>query len=224
MIETKNGSPGEMVVGHKVIVLIPAYNEERHIGSVVLRAQKQVDTIIVVDDGSNDATADIARAAGATVVRLEENMGKGVALSTGFQKASELDADVLVTIDGDGQHLPEELRRVIEPICRGEADLVIGSRYLKATSNVPRHRIWGHKVFNWLTRMTSGLKVSDSQSGFRAFSRAAIDLISFSSDSFSVESEMPGHPWRFDAFLSILYKRPSCHARLAQQRQSVVFP
>ena len=190
MMETKIGRYSDKIFDHKIVALIPAYNEERHIGSVVLMTRIQIDTIIVVDDGSCDATADIARAAGAIVVCLEKNMGKGAALCAGFLKASELDVDVLVCIDGDGQHLPEELGRVIEPICMGEADLVIGSRYLEATSNVPRHRIWGHILFNWITRWSSGTGSSDSQSGFRAFSRAAVDLISFQSEGFSVESEM----------------------------------
>ena len=189
-METKRGSRAKKIFDHKIVALIPAYNEERHIGSVVLKAYTQVDTVIVVDDGSCDATAGIARAAGATVVRLEENCGKGVALGAGFRKASRLDFDVLVCLDGDGQHLPEELSQVIEPVCLGEADLVIGSRYLETTSDVPRHRIWGHRFFNWLTGWTSGTPASDSQSGFRAFSRKAVDLISFQSDSFEVESEM----------------------------------
>ena len=187
---TKNSSYANKIIDHKVVALIPAYNEDCHIGSVVLKARNLVDTIIVVDDGSNDATVDIARAAGAIVVCLKENMGKGVALCAGFQKASELDVDVLVCIDGDGQHLPEELGRVIEPVCAGEADLVIGSRYLEATSHVPHLRIWGHILFNWITRWASGTQSSDSQSGFRAFSRAAVELISFQSEGFSVESEM----------------------------------
>ena len=186
----KNGSIASTLVKHKVALLIPAYNEECHIGSVVLKARNLVDRIIVVDDGSDDATADIARAAGAIVVCLKENMGKGVALCAGFKKAGELDVDVLVCIDGDGQHLTEEVGLVIEPICLGEADLVIGSRYLEATSNVPQHRIWGHRFFNLITRWSSGTQSSDSQSGFRAFSRAAVELLSFQSNGFSVESEM----------------------------------
>jgi glycosyltransferase involved in cell wall biosynthesis len=173
-----------------LIALIPAYNEERFIGSVVLKARKYVDTVMVVDDGSRDLTAEIARAAGAIVVRLETNRGKGVALNAGFQKARELDAQVLVVLDADGQHRPEEIPAVVAPILNGEADIVIGSRYLDRKSRVPFARIWGHKVFTSATNWLSGTHLTDSQSGFRAFSKNAIQTINFESKDFSVESEM----------------------------------
>ena len=174
----------------KVVAVIPAYNEERFIGSVVLRARRYADTVVVVDDGSTDATADIAHAAGATVVRHEHNQGKGVALNTGFDRARELDPDVVVTLDADGQHLPEELTLVAAPILQGRADIVVGSRYLEKRCSVPLHRIWGHQVFNFVTNQVSGVCLTDSQSGFRAFSPQALDTISFHSNGFSVESEM----------------------------------
>jgi glycosyltransferase involved in cell wall biosynthesis len=174
----------------RVVAVIPAYNEGRSIGSVVLLAQKYADRVIVVDDGSADATAEIAGAAGATVVQHLENAGKGVALNTGFQVAAELGADVVVTIDGDGQHLPEELPMVAGPVLEGRADIVVGSRYLEQRSDVPRAQIWGHQVFNFITNRSSGVSVTDSQSGFRAFSSRAVRTIAFSSHGFSVESEM----------------------------------
>lgn len=173
-----------------IVALIPAYNEERFIGSVVLRALRYASRVIVVDDGSSDATAEIAEAAGAQVVRHGQNRGKGAALNTGLQIACQLDADVVVTFDGDGQHLPEELPGVILPVCNGEADLVVGSRYLGAASQVPPGRVWGHRLFNILVNGLSGVALSDSQSGFRAFSRSALQSLSFSSAGFSVESEM----------------------------------
>jgi glycosyltransferase involved in cell wall biosynthesis len=173
-----------------LIALIPAYNEERFIGSVVLKARKYVDTVMVVDDGSRDLTAEIARAAGAIVIRLETNRGKGAALSSGFEKARELDAQALVVLDGDGQHRPEEIPTVVAPILNGEADIVIGSRYLDRKSRVPFFRIWGHKVFTSATNWLSGTHLTDSQSGFRAFSKNAIQTINFESKDFSVESEM----------------------------------
>jgi len=174
----------------RVVVVIPAYNEERLIGSVVLRAQKLADKIIVVDDGSIDSTAEIAEMAGATVVRHERNQGKGVALNTGFSYARKLQPDMTITLDADGQHLPEEIVRLVEPILDGTADIVVGSRYLQNTSNVPTHRIWGHRLFNMMTEQVSGVELSDSQSGFRAFSNHALHAITFKSKSFSVESEM----------------------------------
>jgi glycosyltransferase involved in cell wall biosynthesis len=169
---------------------MPAFNEESTIGSVVLKTRRYADTIIVVDDGSNDATAEIATDAGAVVVCHDRNLGKGQALNTGFRKARELGADIVVTIDADGQHLPEELDGVLAPVLMETADLVVGSRYLTEANGVPRHRKWGHKVFNLITGWTSGTLTTDSQSGFRAFSRAALETVSFSSSGFSVESEM----------------------------------
>jgi glycosyltransferase involved in cell wall biosynthesis len=146
--------------------------------------------VVVVDDGSSDNTPDIAQAAGAIVVRHERNLGKGAALNTGFRKARQLGADVVVTLDGDGQHRPEELAQVVIPVLSGEADIVIGSRYLESECDVPRHRAWGHRVFNLITRLASGTPASDSQSGYRAFSSKAVEAISFQSTGFSVESEM----------------------------------
>jgi len=174
----------------QVVVVIPAYNEERFIGSVVLRAQKSADRIIVVDDGSIDATAEVAQAAGAIVIQHEQNKGKGVALNTGFQYARKLKPEMVITIDADGQHVPEEIDRLSAPIREGTADIVVGSRYLEKTSKVPRHRIWGHRFFNIMTGQASGVSLSDSQSGFRAFSKRALETITFKSSSFSVESEM----------------------------------
>lgn len=173
-----------------ITVVVPAYNESRFIGSTVLKALEYANRVIVVDDGSSDNTAEIAEAAGAFVVKHECNKGKGAALNTGFGKARELGAQVVVTLDADGQHLPEELAQVVKPVLDGKADIVIGSRYIQYHSNVPRHRILGHWFFNNLTKMASGVAATDSQSGYRAFSAAALEAISFSSKGFSVESEM----------------------------------
>lgn len=176
--------------GEGIVAVIPAYNEERFIGSVVLKVRSHAATVIVVDDGSSDGTAQVASAAGALVVQLSQNQGKGAALNTGFRLAREYNPRAVVTLDADGQHLPEELAQVAGPILSGEADIVIGSRYLQRTSEVPRHRILGHWAFNLLTRVSSGVKATDSQSGFRAFSPAAIEKIDFRSAGFSVESEI----------------------------------
>jgi glycosyltransferase involved in cell wall biosynthesis len=174
----------------KVVAIIPAYNEERFIGSVVLQAQKCAETVLVVDDGSSDGTAQIAETAGATVLRHGQNLGKGAALNTGFREARGLDPDIVIVLDADGQHMPEEMHSVAEPILDGTADIVVGSRYLEHKSKVPQHRIWGHKVFNFMTNQVSGVHLSDSQSGFRAFSPRALEAITFQSNGFSVESEM----------------------------------
>lgn len=173
-----------------VIAVIPAYNEERFIGSVVLQTRRFVETVIVVDDGSADTTGEIARAAGALVLTHERNRGKGKALETGLKKARELLPGAVVILDADGQHLPSEIPQILEPILSGEADMVVGSRYLNGNSRVPLVRILGHRVFNSLTNHTSGVHLTDSQNGFRAFSGRVLNALSFHSNGFSVESEM----------------------------------
>lgn len=175
---------------HKVVVVVPAYNEERFIGSVVLKLKRYPVEVLVVDDGSSDGTGEIAKAGGATVISQSENQGKGIALNAGFAAARSLNPDAIVVIDGDGQHLPEELMRIVRPILDGQADIAIGSRYLRNTSNTPLRRRWGHKLINLASNFTSGVNVSDSQSGYRAFSRKAYENLNFQSSGFSVESEM----------------------------------
>ena len=119
----------------KTLIIIPAYNEELTIGSVVALAKKYGD-VLVVDDGSGDRTSEIAREAGAIVIRHNTNMGKGAALKTGFEYALSREYEIVVTLDADGQHNPDEIPLLMEPIIRGEADLVIGSRYLNAMLRV----------------------------------------------------------------------------------------
>jgi glycosyltransferase involved in cell wall biosynthesis len=172
-----------------LVAVIPAYNEERFIGSVVLRTREFVDSVVVVDDGSRDATGQIAKAAGATVVRHRDNLGKGAALNTGFQTARAMEPEGIVLLDGDGQHRTEEISQVLSPILNGEADVVVGSRYLRGRGAVPFHRTLGHRVFTLLTNLASGIRVTDSQSGFRAYSSEAVSVLTISSTGFAVESE-----------------------------------
>ncbi|MGE5223689.1 MAG: glycosyltransferase family 2 protein [Omnitrophica WOR_2 bacterium] len=174
----------------QIVVVIPAFNEDRFIGSVVLKAKKFASSVIVVDDGSTDSTAYVAAASGALVVHHEKNQGKAAALNTGFRLAREYHARAVVVLDADGQHLTDDIYKIVDPVLTGKADIVIGSRYILPTSHVPRHRIWGHWAFNLLTRIVSGVAVTDSQSGYRAFSPRALEAIQFHSNGFSVESEM----------------------------------
>lgn len=189
MPRLKSGVAGGGKDRPRLVAVIPAYNEERFIGSVVLRTRELVDSVVVVDDGSRDATAEIAEAAGATVVRHKENLGKGAALNTGFQTAGEMEPGAVVLLDGDGQHRTEEISRVLSPILSGEADVVVGSRYLKRCGAVPFHRVLGHRVFTFLTNLASGTRITDSQSGFRAFSSDAVNVLTICSTGFAVESE-----------------------------------
>lgn len=175
---------------YSVVLVIPAYNEERFIGSVVLKLLQYPVSVIVVDDGSSDETARIAKMAGAKVLQHLTNLGKGQALSTGFREARSMNPDAIVIIDGDGQHMPEQLPVLLQPVLTGEADIVVGSRYLGKTVGMPAHRAAGHWFFNYLIHLTSGIKLSDSQSGYRAFSPIAYNIETFRSSDFTVESEM----------------------------------
>jgi len=179
-----------MLRQHRIVIVVPAYNEERFIGSVVLKILQFPVSVIVVDDGSSDNTAFIAEAAGAIAIRHNQNMGKGEALNTGICEARKMNPEAIVLIDSDGQHLVMELPRLVQPIFEEGADIVIGSRYLEKTSQVPPHRVLGHQFFNIVTSLASGVKVSDSQSGYRAFSPKAFNTDLFLSANFSVESEM----------------------------------
>ena len=173
----------------EICAVIPAYNEEISIGSMVLHAGKHVDRVVVIDDGCSDRTAELAELAGAEVVRHEKKRGKGAALRTGFGAAS--DADVIVTIDADGQHNPAEIPRLLEPILAGEADMVNGSRYLNGNDkNTPFYRRVGQSVLDAVTNMNSGLDITDTQSGFRAFGAQTVPVFRFKEDGLAIESSM----------------------------------
>jgi len=172
-----------------VIAGIPAYNEEKTIAKVVILTKKYVDKVIVVDDGSEDMTAEIARALGAEVIKHKENMGYGAALRTMFHKAREENADILVILDADGQHDPREIPRLIEPIMRGEADIVVGSRFLGRT-DVRKYRALGVKMITKATNILAGTNLSDAQSGFRAYNKKAIQLIRPTEDGMGVSVEI----------------------------------
>ena len=147
----------------KNIAIIPAYNERIAIGSVVIRTRPFVDTVIVVDDGSHDMTSTIAEHAGAEVIRLSKNHGKAYAVMRGFDRARQLNAGIVIMLDGDGQHHPEEIPHLIAPILKGEADLVIGSRFLKSGNQIPFYRVVGQKTLDRFTKMASSCPVTDSQ-------------------------------------------------------------
>ena len=184
-------SPVHVILKPRVLVVIPCYNEEVSIGSVVLRALTYTDQVVVVDDGSADRTAEVARLAGAEVVRHGVNRGKGAGVRTAFEYARKHDADVLVLIDGDGQHDPEEIPQLIAPILNGEADMVNGSRFLvKHRHHVPAYRRIGQDVLTLATNAGSGHRLTDSQNGFRAFARKTFGCFTFGENGMGIESEM----------------------------------
>jgi glycosyltransferase involved in cell wall biosynthesis len=173
------------------IAIVAAYDEDRFIGSVVLKTRHYVDQVIVVDDGSTDETARVAEEAGALVLRHEQNRGKAEAINTGLQRARALDAGVVVLIDADGQHNPAEIPALIAPIEAQQADLVVGSRFLDVRSRIPRWRMFGQHALTLATNVASGVSLTDSQSGFRALSRGALQSLVFRPEGgFSLESEM----------------------------------
>jgi len=164
-----------------VVAAIPAFNVEKTIARLVLEAQKFVDVVLVCDDGSTDCTAEIAERMGADVIQHEKNFGYGAAIKTLFTTARELNADVLVTLDGDGQHDPREIPRLIEPVLENKADIVLGSRFLgdkEKDNEVPRYRGWGIKLISKLTGVASNHKFNDAQCGFRVYGRKALSGLS----------------------------------------------
>lgn len=173
----------------KSVVIIPAFNEEIAIASIVKRSLKYVDDVLVIDDGSTDNTSRIAQDAGARVIKHYNNLGKGVSLKDAFGEV--LNYDIVVTIDGDGQHNPDEIPKLINPIREQKADLVNGSRYLDGFDDeTPAYRRVGQRVLDIATNITSGTNVTDSQSGFRAFNGKTIKVYRFRDTGFGIESEM----------------------------------
>jgi len=173
-----------------ILALIPAHNEERFIGSLILALQPYVDRVVVVDDGSADQTAQIARRAGALVLRHPANQGKAAAANTGFNYIRQFQPAALVMLDGDGQHRADDMPALLDPVLAGEADIVVGSRFLDIKSDIPAYRQVGQHGLTLLTNLASGVPISDSQSGYRAFSAQALDVLTFGQGGFSLESEM----------------------------------
>ena len=172
-----------------VVAIIPAYNEEKALADVIGKTLEHVDEVIVVDDGSSDKTSEVAIEAGARVIKHSVNLGKGEALKSGFKAIG--DDSIIITIDGDGQHNPSEIPDLVRPIIEDGADLVNGSRYMNGPEeNTPAYRRVGQKVLDIATNISAGTKVTDSQSGFRAFSPKSKNVFRFKDTGFGIESEM----------------------------------
>jgi len=170
-----------------IIVGMPAYNEEKYIGSVILQARQFADEVVVVDDGSSDRTAQVARLAGATVVQHGVNRGYGATVQSVLAEGKKRNPDVLVLLDADGQHNPEEISSLVKAISGG-ADVAIGSRKLKS-EEIPAYRKFGQKIISYFTRVLSRSTLSDTESGFRAFSRQAIKVLEPKEQGMAISAE-----------------------------------
>ena len=176
----------------KVAVGIPAFNEEKNIAKIIVQLQQIVDIVIVCNDGSSDLTKEISEKMGVEVINHSKNLGYGAGIRSIFLQASKMDIDILVTFDADGQHRIEDIQSVIEPIIKNEADIVIGSRFLKdeTNENVPKYRKLGIKVITGITDSVTNLKLTDAQSGFRAYKKNVLKDIIPSDKGMGVSTEI----------------------------------
>ena len=175
----------------KITIGIPAYNEEKNIAGIISKLKKYTDSIIVCDDGSSDLTGDISEQLGAIVIKHSKNRGYGAAINSLFLKAKELESDVFLTLDADGQHRIEDIPIVTDPIIKNEVDLVIGSRFLDTKSEeMPNYRKVGIKIITKITNLSIKEKLTDSQSGFRSYSRKALQEITPTDDGMGVSTEI----------------------------------
>ena len=174
-----------------IIVGIPAFNEEKNIAVLIIQLKKIADKIIVCNDGSTDLTSKIAEELGAIVINHEKNLGYGAAIRSIFLKSRDLSGDILVTFDADGQHRVEDINKVINPIINEESDLVIGSRFLdESEKEVPQYRKVGIKIITKITNATIKKQLTDSQSGFRAYSKKVLNELNPSELGMGISTEI----------------------------------
>ena len=175
----------------KIAIGLPAFNEEKNIASIITQLKKKYTLIIVCDDGSSDLTSEIAKEMGAIVVRHNTNLGYGAAIRSLFLKANELNCDILVTFDSDGQHKISDIENVIKPIQNKEANIVIGSRFIgNVEGNLPTYRKLGIKAITNLVNSNTGNKITDSQSGFRGYDKITLETIVPSDSGMGVSTEI----------------------------------
>lgn len=171
-----------------LIAIIPSYNEEKNIRFVVERVKKYVDKVVVIDDGSMDMTSVEAERGGAIVYKNEENLGKADAMKVGFSYAINFGADAILTIDGDGQHNPDDIPKFIEKLNQG-FDLVVGARKF-ATPKMPAIRIFANSFSSFLSTLACKTKILDSQSGYRIIKKELVEKVKFESKRYEMETEM----------------------------------
>ena len=174
----------------QVVIGIPAYNEEKNIAKIIVKLQNIASKIIVCNDGSTDLTSEISNKMGAIVINHPKNLGYGAAIKSLFAKARELDADVLITFDADGQHRIEDINKVLEPIKHNNADIVIGSRFLDKKIKIPAYRKLGINAITKMSNITTKKKITDSQSGFRAYNKKSLQEIIPSDNGMGISTEI----------------------------------
>ena len=174
----------------KIIVGMPAFNEEKNIASLILKIQEFGYKVLVCDDASTDSTTLIAKKLGATVIQHSKNIGYGATIQSLFSKAKELNADVLVTIDADGQHDFRDIKKILVPIMEQKANLVIGSRFLEKKSDIPKYRELGIKALTKITNTAQETSISDSQSGFRAYDKTTLNQINPTEEGMGISTEI----------------------------------
>jgi len=173
-----------------LIIGIPAYNEEKNIASIVLKLKKIADKIIVCNDGSTDLTGEICENLDVITIHHDENMGYGAAIRSIFLKARELECDVLITFDADGQHMISDIKKVMQPIENKQCDIVIGSRFLTESNSVPQYRKLGINIITKVTNSSLSEKLTDSQSGFRAYNKNILEKIIPTDTGMGVSTEI----------------------------------
>jgi len=174
----------------EIFIGLPAYNEEKNIAALILKIRKLGFKIIVCDDASNDSTLGISEEMGAIVIKHSKNQGYGAAIQSLFLKAKELHADALVTIDADGQHDYRDIEKILAPIIDKKANIVIGSRFLGKKSEMPKYREIGIKTLTKITNTAQEQNISDSQSGFRAYDKSALNEINPTEEGMGISTEI----------------------------------
>ena len=175
---------------NKITVGIPAFNEEKNIAAIIIGLKKITDKIIVCNDGSTDSTGEIAEELGAIVINHEKNLGYGAGIKSIFLKAKEMKSEMLVTVDADGQHDVRDITKVVTPIQEDKAEIVIGSRFLEEVENIPEYRKFGIKLITKVTNLSLNQSLTDSQSGFRAYSKKVLEKLVLSDKGMGISTEI----------------------------------
>ena len=175
---------------NKITVGIPAFNEEKNIAAIIIGLKKITDKIIVCNDGSTDSTGEIAKELGAIVINHEKNLGYGAGIKSIFLKAKEMKSEMLVTIDADGQHDVRDITKIVTPIQEDKAEIVIGSRFLEKVENIPEYRKFGIKLITKVTNLSLSQSLTDSQSGFRAYSKKVLEKLVLSDKGMGISTEI----------------------------------